>query len=77
MAQVYEIKITVVAIKQEDKFVTDYATSLQSLWQELNHYQVITMKCPENAATLKTCFAKERLYGFLAGLNLEFDQVRV
>ncbi|TXG51686.1 hypothetical protein EZV62_024210 [Acer yangbiense] len=35
------------------------------------------MKCSEDAATLKQFIEKDRIYDFLAGLNVEFDQVRV
>ena len=35
------------------------------------------MKCPDDAAILKNFIEKDRVYDFLAGLNPEFDQVRV
>ena len=76
-AQVYEIKVRVSAMKQGTKSVTEYANSLQSLWQELYHYQCIKTKCSEDAAILKSFIEKDRVYDFLAGLNVEFDQVRV
>lgn len=43
----------------------------------MDHYQIITMKCPEDATTLKTFNAKEWLYDFLVELNPKFDQARV
>ena len=64
-------------MKQGTKSVTEYANSLQSLWQELDHYQCIKTKCSEDAAILKSFIEKDRVYDFLAGLNVEFDQVRV
>ena len=64
-------------MKQGDKTVTEYANILQNLWQELDHYRVFEMKCPEDAAILKSFIEKDRVYDFLAGLNPEFDQVRV
>ena len=76
-AQVYEIKVKTGASKQGDKTVTEYANSLKNLWQELDHYRVFEMKCSEDAATLKNFIEKDRVYDFLAGLNPEFDQVRV
>lgn len=35
------------------------------------------MKCPEDAAVLKNFIEKDRIYDLLAGLNPEFDQVRI
>ncbi|EXC02059.1 hypothetical protein L484_024023 [Morus notabilis] len=68
-AQVYEIKIKTGATKQGDKSVTEYANLLQNLWQELDHYRVIEMKCPEDATILKNFIERDRIYDFLAGLN--------
>lgn len=76
-AQVYEIKIKTSATKQGSRSVTEYANVLQSLWQELDHYRCIRMKCSDDAAILKNFIEKDRVYDFLAGLNVEFDQVRV
>ncbi|KAG0492319.1 hypothetical protein HPP92_005717 [Vanilla planifolia] len=45
--------------------------------QELDHYRVFEMKSPEDAAILKKFIEKDRVYEFLAGLNPEFDQVRI
>ena len=76
-AQVYEIKIKTAATKQGDKSATEYANLLQNLWQELDHYRVFEMKCPDDAVILKNFVEKDRVYDFLAGLNPEFDQVRI
>ncbi|GAV76366.1 LOW QUALITY PROTEIN: UBN2_3 domain-containing protein, partial [Cephalotus follicularis] len=54
------------------KTVTEYANTVQNLWQELDHYRVFEMKCPEDAATLKNKLL-DKVYDFLAGLNPEFD----
>ena len=77
IAQVYEIKVKAGATKQGDKSVTEYANLLQNLWQELDQYQVIEMKCPDDARILKSFIEKDRVYDFLAGLNPEFDHVRI
>ena len=66
-----------VAAKQRDKTVIEYANQLKSLWQELDHYRVIKTKSPEDAAILKDFIEQDRVYDFLVGLNLEFDQVRI
>eukprot|EP00257_Ricinus_communis_P025088 XP_025012502.1 uncharacterized protein LOC107260948 [Ricinus communis] len=43
----------------------------------MDQYWCVQMLCSEDAATLKSFIEKDRVYDFLAGLNVEFDQVRV
>ncbi|PKU82965.1 hypothetical protein MA16_Dca021360 [Dendrobium catenatum] len=76
-AQIFEIKIKVGSTKQGSKTVTEYATILKNLWQKLDHYRCIETRCPEDVAIIKNFIKKYRVYDFLAGLNAEFDQVRV
>ena len=51
--QIYEIKTKVAATKQGSRLITEYANLLQTLQQELNHYQCIQMKCNEDATIQK------------------------
>ncbi|GAV88664.1 UBN2_3 domain-containing protein [Cephalotus follicularis] len=85
-AQLYEIKVKTSATKQGCRTVTEYANTLQNLWQEFDHYLVFEMKCSEDAIvplimhSLYDCyqhspFIRDFVYDFLVGLNLEFDQV--
>ena len=76
-AQVYEVKVKTMAVKQGNKTVTEYANQLDSLWQELDHYRVIKTKCPKDATILKDFIEQDRVFDFLVGLNPEFDQVRI
>ncbi|XP_071903167.1 uncharacterized protein [Coffea arabica] len=76
-ALIYEIKTKISATKQGNLSVTQYANLLQNLWQELDQYQCVQILYSEDAATLKNFIEKDRVYDFLAGLNVEFDQVRV
>ena len=76
-AQVFEIKTKLAATKQGSRSVTEYANLLKNLWHELDYYQVLEMKNSKDAAVLKTFIEKDRTYDFLAGLNVEFDPVRV
>ena len=57
--------------------MTEYPNSLKNLFQELDHYRVIEMKCVEDAEALKNFLKNNRDYDFLVGLNQEFDQIRV
>ncbi|KAK8317667.1 hypothetical protein V6Z12_A13G124300 [Gossypium hirsutum] len=76
-AQIYEIKTKISSTKQGSRSITEYSNLLQSLWQEMDHCQCIQMKCSEDAALLKRFVEKDRIYDFLAGLNVEFDAIRV
>ena len=76
-AQIYEIRAKATATKQGTRTIIEDANLLQTLWQELDHYQCLKMKCSEDAAQHKRFVEKERIYDFLASLNLEFDAVRV
>ena len=75
--QVYEVKVKTIASKQGSRTVTEYVNQLKTLWQELDHYRVIKTKCPEDVVVLKDFIEQDKVYDFLVGLNLEFDQVRI
>ena len=77
VARIFEIKTKISATKQGGCSVTEYANQLKNLWQEMDHYQCIEMKCSDDTAVLKNFIEKDRIYDFLAGLNVEFDQVKV
>ena len=55
----------------------EYYNLMKSLWQEMNYYQNIQMKCSEDTAMLRKFLEREWIFKFLAGLNIEFDQVQV
>ena len=55
----------------------EYYNLMKSLWQEMDYYQNLQMKCSEDAAMLRKFVDRERIFKFLVGLNIEFDQVRV
>jgi len=50
---------------------------MNGYWLELDHYKDIKMVCSEDAATLTSIFERDGIVEFLAGLNAEYDQVRV
>ena len=47
-----------------------------TLWQELHHCQCLKMMCSEDVALLKRFVEKERIFEFLASLNVEYDHKR-
>ncbi|XP_022632117.1 uncharacterized protein LOC111240756 [Vigna radiata var. radiata] len=76
-AQIYEVKVKIMAAKQGTKTVTEYANQLKSLWMKLDHYRVIKAKCSEDSTILRAYIEQDRVYDFLVGLNPEYDQVRI
>lgn len=64
-AQIYDIKTRILTTKQDYRFITEYSNILQNLWQELDHYKCIKMKCSENATIIKKFMEKDKIYIFL------------
>ena len=50
---------------------------MKNPWQEVDYYQNIQMKCSKDSAMLQNFVERERIFEFLARLNVEFDQVLV
>jgi len=74
-ARIYDVKVKIVAAKQENKSVIKYVSQLKSLWMKLDYYQVIKAKCVGDSAILKEYVEEDRVYDFLVGLNPKYDQV--
>ncbi|KAA8545242.1 hypothetical protein F0562_020026 [Nyssa sinensis] len=76
-AQIYDLKRRTHETTQKGKSLFAYFTALQALWQELDYYQPCEMKCADDIALFLKRIEKERTFEFLAGLNPEFNQVRI
>nr|XP_027083707.1 uncharacterized protein LOC113706007 [Coffea arabica] len=76
-ALIYDIKTRTTGAKQGTKIVTEYANFLQNQWQELDYYRTLDLKCSKCAVFIKKFIERDRVYDFLAGLNSEFDLVRI
>jgi hypothetical protein len=63
--------------KQGNMMVIEYYNTMKSFWLELNYYRDFKMQCSDDAVILKNYMERERIFEFLVGLNIEFDQVRV
>ena len=50
---------------------------MKGLWLELDYYKNFKMRYSKDAALLQLFVERERIFDFLAGLNVEFDQVCV
>ncbi|CAA7410344.1 unnamed protein product [Spirodela intermedia] len=76
-AYIYELKMKMMTTKQGNKIVIEYANQLKMLWQEYDHDKPINMTSPKEGAIYKDYAEHDRTYGFLAGLDPKFDQLRV
>ena len=52
-AQVYKVKVKMIAAKRGSKTVTKYVYQLKTLWQELDHYGEVKTKCHKDVVVLK------------------------
>ncbi|KAL5741940.1 hypothetical protein ACOSP7_028672 [Xanthoceras sorbifolium] len=75
-SQVYELTLKLGDIRQGNDNVTKYFNSLKRLWQDLDLFNYYEWKSIEDANYNKKTVEAHRIYKFLAGLNVEFDEVR-
>jgi len=60
--QINEIKIRISNTKQGNYSISEYAHTLQNLWQELDHYELFEAKCNEDVDLLRRYKEKDRIY---------------
>ena len=75
-SQVYELSLKLGDIRQGNDSVTKYFNSLKRIWQDLDLFNDQEWKCPDDACRYKAIVDANRVFKFLAGLNVEFDEVR-
>ena len=76
VALIYEIKTKLSMTKQDNMIVLEYYNTMKSFQLELDYYQDFKMKC-NDVVILKNYIERERIFEFLAGLNMKFDQVKI
>ncbi|GMP99871.1 hypothetical protein CsSME_00047186 [Camellia sinensis var. sinensis] len=75
-SQVFELTLKLGEIRQGDDSVTKYFNSLKRLWQDLDIFNTYEWKSVDDCNHHKKTVEDSRIYKFLAGLNIEFDEVR-
>ncbi|KAG8368821.1 hypothetical protein BUALT_Bualt15G0086600 [Buddleja alternifolia] len=75
-SQVYELTLRLGEIHQGMDSVTMYFNSLKMIWQDLDLFNNYAWKSTEDCNHYKKMVDVSRLFKFLAGLNIEFDEVR-
>ncbi|KAI4317392.1 hypothetical protein L6164_025264 [Bauhinia variegata] len=74
-AVVYELKTRIAYTRQGNLSVTEYYNLLTNLWQEMDLYR--KLKLSEGTQAILREREQDRVFEFLAGLNEEFDHVRI
>jgi hypothetical protein len=74
--QIYELTLKLGDICQGNDTVTKYFNSLKRIWQDLDLFNDQGWKCPNDVSQYRVIVDADRVFKFLAGLNVEFDEVR-
>jgi len=73
---IFEIKSLLHDMRQGEKSVTEFFITLSRYWQQLDTYEEIEWKCPDDKKKYRELVEKDRIYKFLLGLNRDLDEVR-
>ncbi|KAL6312307.1 hypothetical protein AAG906_004897 [Vitis piasezkii] len=75
-SQMFELHNKARNLRQGEHDVTQYYTDLTKLWQELDLFNSLAWKDPDDSVLYQKMVKSDRIYDFLAGLNKELDDVR-
>ncbi|KAH9648489.1 retrotran gag 3 domain-containing protein [Citrus sinensis] len=75
-SQIYELQLALGDICQGDYSITKYFNTLKRLWQDLDLFNDYEWESIEDFKHHKQTVNNERIFKFLAGLNVEFDEIR-
>jgi hypothetical protein len=76
MMMMMEIQSKADAVKQVGRPVEQYASELQYLWGELDHYAPLQMETPNDARAVSKWVEDRRVTHFLKNLDPEFENRR-
>ena len=75
-SQFYELETKLREIQQVENTVTKYFNTLKGLWQDLDLFMDYEWKYSEDGKHYIKMVECSRIFKFVAGLNLDFDEVR-
>ena len=75
-SQFFELTLKLGELRQGEEKVTKYFNSLKRLWQDLDLFNDYEWKSTEDCNHYRKTVEDHRTFKFLAGLNIEFDEVR-
>ncbi|KAG6521029.1 hypothetical protein ZIOFF_018095 [Zingiber officinale] len=75
-SQIFELTLKLGELRQGEEPVTKYFNSLKRIWQDLDLFDAYEWKNVEDGQYHKKTVERSRIFKFLVGLNVEFDEVR-
>jgi len=74
---IYELKKQVSSTQQGGMSVTEYYNQMNGFWLEIDHNRDLKLECSHDIQVVQGLLENDRVFEFLAGLNSEYDQIRV
>ena len=75
-SQIFKLILKLGKIRQGEHNVIKYFNSLKQIWQNLDLFNTYEWKSLEDAQHHKKTVEDGRIFKFLTGLNVKFDEVR-
>lgn len=75
-SQVHELQLRLEEVRQKDDTVTKYFHILKRLWQDLDMFNAYEWKSPDDYKHHRKMVENDRIFKFLVGLKVDFDEVR-
>ncbi|XP_073151975.1 uncharacterized protein [Henckelia pumila] len=75
-SQIFELNLKLGELRHWEDNVTKYFNCLKRIWQDLDLFNAYEWKSAEDGCHHKKSVEYNRIFKFLAGLNVEFDEVR-
>ena len=75
-SQIFELTLKLDDIQQGEDNITKYFNSLKRIWQDLDLFNTYEWKFVEDGCHHKKTMEDNRIFKFLASLNVEFDELR-
>ena len=75
-SQIFELTLKLGEMRQGEDTVTKYFNSSKKIWQDLDLFDAYEWKSVEDGQQYKKIVEDNRIFKFLAGLKVEFDEVR-
>ncbi|RVW16064.1 hypothetical protein CK203_022478 [Vitis vinifera] len=75
-SMIFELTLKLGEIRQGEDNVTKYFNSLKRIWQDLDLFKTYEWKSTEDGLHHKKTMEDNQIFKFLAGLNVDFDEVR-
>uniref|UniRef100_A0A2N9G6R9 Retrovirus-related Pol polyprotein from transposon TNT 1-94-like beta-barrel domain-containing protein n=1 Tax=Fagus sylvatica TaxID=28930 RepID=A0A2N9G6R9_FAGSY len=73
-SQIFELALKLGEMRQGEDSVIEYFNSLKRVWQDLDLFNTYAWKSVEDSRHHKKIVEDNRIFKFLAGLNIEFDE---